>query len=425
MSNRPILDGVTVVAVEQAVAAPFATRQLADLGARVVKIERPDIGDFARSYDETVHGQSSHFVWLNRGKESVALDLKQPEGVAVVQRLLAGADVFVENLAPGAAERLGLGPDDLAERHPHLITCSISGYGSDGPYRDKKAYDLLIQCEAGLVSITGSPDAPAKAGISIADIAGGTHAYSGVLSALLDRERTGVVRRVEVSLFEALGEWMGFPAYFTGYGGRELPRAGARHAAIQPYGPFRTGDGGVVQLGIQSNREFVTLCEEVLARPDLAGDPRFATNTLRCEHVDELTRLIEDGFSAYTADEVLARLDSARIANARLNTVAEFWRHPQLEARDRWREVGTPGGPVRALVPPATLSGVEPVMGDVPALGEHTDSVLAGLGLDPAEVTALRADGVLGDHPQTTRSTTAPPTADPPPDGEPQEELSS
>lgn len=390
-----VLTGVTVVSLEQAVAAPFATRQLADLGARVVKVERPGTGDFARGYDTTVRGLASHFVWTNRGKESVTLDLKHPDAVEVLHRLLADADVFVENLAPGACARLGLGPEDLARRHPHLLTCSITGYGSDGPYRDKKAYDLLVQAEAGLVSITGTPEEVAKTGISVADIAAGMYAYSGILTALLDRERTGAVRRVEVSLFEALAEWMGFPAYFTGYGGHELPRAGARHAAIQPYGPFATGGGGTVQLGIQNEREFVRFCREVLEQPELAEDPRFASNDARVASAGDLSDAIESVFSAWTVEEVVARLDRAQIANARLNTVQELVDHPSLAARGRWREVGSPVGPLRALVPPATLSGTEAVMGDVPALGQHTDDVLLRIGLAPEEVARLRASGAV------------------------------
>lgn len=390
-----ILSGITVVSLEQAVAAPFATRQLADLGARVIKVERPGTGDFARGYDRTVNGLSSHFVWVNRGKESLTLDLKNTEAVDVLHLLLAEADVFVENLAPGAATRLGLGPDELARRHPHLVTCSISGYGSDGPYRDKKAYDMLVQAEAGLVSITGTPDEAAKAGISVADIAGGTYAFAGILTALLDRERTGAVRRVEVSLFEALAEWMGFPAYFTGYGGRELPRAGARHASIQPYGPFRTGDGGTVQLGIQNEREFARFCSDVLERPELLDDPRFVSNDARVAHTHALSAVIEEAFAPWTVDEVVARLDAAQIANARLNTVQELVDHPSLAARDRWRDIGSPVGPLRALVPPATLSGTEPVMGDVPALGEHTDAVLARAGLEDQDVARLRAAGAI------------------------------
>ncbi len=390
-----ILSGFTVVSLEQAVAAPFATRQLADLGARVIKVERPGSGDFARGYDRTVNGLSSHFVWVNRGKESVTVDLKHPEAASVLHRLLAEADVFVENLAPGAATRLGLGPDELARRHPTLVTCSISGYGSDGPYRDKKAYDMLIQAEAGLVSITGTPDEAAKTGISVADIAGGTYAFAGILTALLDRERTGAVRRVEVSLFEALAEWMGFPAYFTGYGGQELPRAGARHASIQPYGPFATGEGGTVQLGIQNEREFLRFCDEVLGQPGLAQDPRFSTNDARVANTHALSAAIEEAFAQWTVDEVVARLDAAQIASARLNSVQELVDHPSLAARKRWRQVGSPVGPLRALVPPATLSGTEPVMGDIPALGQHTQDVLARAGFAPEEIERLRRTGVL------------------------------
>jgi itaconate CoA-transferase len=390
-----VLAGITVVSVEHAVAGPFATRQLADLGARVIKIERPGRGDFARGYDTDVRGLSSHFVWLNRTKESLTLDLSRPAGRQVAHQLLAGADVFVQNLAPGATGRLGLGAEELGERYPRLVRCDISGYGPTGPYRDKKAYDLLIQCETGLVSITGSPDAPARAGIAVADIAAGMHAFAGILTALFDRERTGLARQVEVSLFDALGEWMGFPAYRAAYTGRELERTGARHPAIQPYGPFRAGDGRTVQLGIQNEREFERFCAEVLARPELAADPRFASNEARCEHLADLTATIEDAFAGLTAEAVEARLDAVGIANASLNSVADFVAHPQLSARGRWREVDSPAGPVRALLPPATLSGVEPVLGPVPGVGEHTDAVLAELGYDQAAVTALRADGVV------------------------------
>ncbi|MGZ4664574.1 MAG: CaiB/BaiF CoA transferase family protein [Frankiaceae bacterium] len=395
VSGPGVLTGITVVALEHAVAGPFATRQLADLGARVVKIERPGKGDFARGYDTDVLGLSSHFVWLNRTKESLTLDLSRPAAREIAHRLTARADVFVQNLAPGAAGRLGLGADELGRRYPRLVRCDISGYGPTGPYRDKKAYDLLIQCETGLVSITGSADAPAKAGIAVADIAAGVHAFAGILAALFDRERTGVARHVEVSLFDALGEWMGFPAYHAAYTGADLARTGARHAAIQPYGPFRAGDGHTVQLGIQNEREFERFCVEVLGRPELAVDPRFASNEGRCAHLAELTAAIEDAFSTRTAADVEARLDAVGIANASLNTVGEFVAHPQLAARDRWREVASPAGPVRALLPPATLSGVEPVLGPIPDVGEHTDALLAELGYDESAVAALRADGVV------------------------------
>jgi crotonobetainyl-CoA:carnitine CoA-transferase CaiB-like acyl-CoA transferase len=368
------LDGLLVVALEQAVAAPFATRQLADLGARVIKIERPGDGDFARGYDTSVLGQASYFVWLNRGKESVELDVKSTAGGEAMAALLARADVFVQNLAPGAAERLGLGADHLLARHPRLICCSVSGYGPDGPYAGKKAYDLLVQCEAGLLSVTGTPETPCKAGISAADIAAGMYAYTGVLTALYERERTGRGTRFEVSLLDALGEWMSQPYLYTVYGGQEPRRTGARHASISPYGPYKAR-GGEVFIGLQNEREWVVLCEKVLGRPDLAL--RFASNPDRVAHDDELTAIIEAALAGLTPDEVVARLDEAGIASARLRTPAEFAAHPQLAARGRWREADTPGGPVRTLLPPVTVPGREPVMGAVPALGQHTDSVLA------------------------------------------------
>jgi crotonobetainyl-CoA:carnitine CoA-transferase CaiB-like acyl-CoA transferase len=374
------LSGITVVSLEQAVAAPFATRQLADLGARVIKIERPGAGDFARDYDRAVLGQASYFVWLNRGKESVELDVKSKQGQQVLAALLDRADVFVQNLAPGAAARLGLSADALRARHPRLICCSVSGYGPDGPYAHKKAYDLLVQCEAGLLSVTGTPDTPAKAGISVADIAAGMYAYSGVLTALYERERTGTGSTVEVAMLEALGEWMSQPYLYTVYGGQPPRRTGARHASISPYGPYQTGDGQVF-LGLQNEREWAVLCREILRQPDLADDPRFATNTDRVANDDELTAVIEEALARMSADEVTALLDSAGIATARLRSPAEFAAHPQLSARDRWRTVDTPSGPVETLLPPVTVPGREPAMGAVPALGEHTAAVLAELGL--------------------------------------------
>jgi crotonobetainyl-CoA:carnitine CoA-transferase CaiB-like acyl-CoA transferase len=376
MSSPGPLDGLLVVALEQAVAAPFATRQLADLGARVIKIERAGAGDFARGYDTSVLGQASYFVWLNRGKESVELDVKSPGGQQAMAALLARADVFVQNLAPGAAERLGLDAAGLLARHRRLICCSVSGYGPDGPYAGKKAYDLLVQCEAGLLSVTGTPDAPCKAGISVADIAAGMYAYSGVLTALYERERTGRGSSFEVSLLDALGEWMTQPYLYTVYGGQEPRRTGARHASISPYGPYQAR-GGEVFIGLQNEREWAVLCEKVLARSDLVTDERFATNPDRVKHDDELTAIIEDVLASMTPDEVVARLDAAGIANARLRTPAEFAAHPQLAARDRWREADTPGGPVRALLPPVTVPGREAAMGAVPALGQHTEAVLA------------------------------------------------
>ena len=370
------LDGLLVVALEQAVAAPFATRQLADLGARVIKIERAGAGDFARGYDTSVLGQASYFVWLNRGKESVELDVKSPGGQQVMAALLARADVFVQNLAPGAAERLGLDAAGLLARHRRLICCSVSGYGPDGPYAGKKAYDLLVQCEAGLLSVTGTPETPCKAGISVADIAAGMYAYTGVLTALYERERTGSGSSFTVSLLDALGEWMTQPYLYTVYGGREPRRTGARHASISPYGPYQAR-GGEVFIGLQNEREWVVLCDRVLGRPELAADERFATNPDRVKHDDELTVIIEDVLASMTPDEVVARLDAAGIASARLRTPAEFAAHPQLAARDRWREAATPGGPVRALLPPVIVPGREPAMGAVPALGQHTEAVLA------------------------------------------------
>lgn len=382
---RP-LEGLTVVSLEQAVAAPFATRQLADLGARVIKVERPGPGDFARGYDETVNGLSSHFVWLNRSKESVALDLKTEHGRDVVRRLLASADVFVQNLAPGAAERLGLGAAELRAEHPGLIHCSVSGYGPDGPYTTKKAYDLLVQCEAGLVSVTGTPETPVKVGISVADIAAGMYAYTGILTALLRRQRTGEGATVEISMLEALAEWMGFPLYYATYGGTEPPRTGASHSAIAPYGPFVCGDGKQVFLGIQNEREWAVFCASVLGSADLAHDERFSSNSRRVAHRGELTQVIHDAFGGLDSEEVLGRLDAAAIANARLRDLHDLGEHPQLAARGRWTEVDSAVGPVRALLPPATLDGDQPVMGRIPEVGEHTAAILAELGIEPEVV---------------------------------------
>ncbi|MFO7270621.1 CaiB/BaiF CoA transferase family protein [Sphaerobacter thermophilus] len=389
------LEGITVVALEQAVAAPFATRQLADLGARVIKIERPGSGDFARGYDAAVRGLSAYFVWLNRGKESLTLNLKHPEGVRILDGLLAGADVFVHNLAPGAVERLGFGAETVRARYPRLITCAVSGYGSSGPYRDKKAYDLLIQCETGLVSVTGTPEAPSRAGISVADIAGGMYAYSGILAALYQRERTGEGAALEVSLFDALGEWMSHPMYTTAYTGQQPVRSAASHPTIAPYGPYQAGDGAQVHLSIQNEREWVRFCEVVLEQPEVATDPRFATNPDRVANRKALAEVIEAAFGGLSADEVVERLERAGIANARMRTVQEFIDHPQLAARDRWTEIDSPVGPLRALLPPVVMEGVTPAMGAIPALGAHTDAILATLGYDAAAIARLRDEGVV------------------------------
>jgi itaconate CoA-transferase len=388
------LEGMLVVAVEQAVAAPFASRQLADLGARVIKIERPGTGDFARGYDRTVNGLASHFVWINRTKESLTLDLKRPEGADVLRRLVSRADVLIHNLAPGAMGRLGFASNALHSHYPRLVVCEISGYGTEGPYRDKKAYDLLVQSEAGLLSITGTPEVPSKVGVSIADIAAGMYAFSGILAALLRRARTGAGAVLDISMFDALAEWMGYPAYYTGYGGAALPRSGAAHAAIAPYGPYTAGDGKVVYLGLQNEREWARFCAEVLEQPSLASDPRFAANADRVAHRDQLDALITAAFAKHSAGDVLARLDAAQIANARMNTVQEFLDHPQLAARDRWRMVASPAGPIRALVPPFGLDESEPRMGPVPAVGEHTDAILGELGYDAATIAKWRRDRI-------------------------------
>jgi crotonobetainyl-CoA:carnitine CoA-transferase CaiB-like acyl-CoA transferase len=397
VSPPPVLplDGITVVALEHAVAAPFATRQLADLGARVIKIERPGEGDFARAYDAKVLGQSSYFVWLNRGKESLTLDLKQPGARAVLDGVLAGADVLIQNLAPGAAARMGLDFADLHPAHPKLIVCDISGFGDTGPYRDKKAYDLLIQATAGLIALTGTPEHPSRAGASIADVAAGMYAYSGILTALIQRGRTGEGLRVEVSMFEALTEWMSNSLYFSHYGGSEPVRGEASHPSVAPYGPHRAGDGGVVIFGLQNSREWARFCETALERPDLIHDPRFADNPRRVANRPALTELIEERFATLTVSQVEALLDKAGIGSAAMNSMAEVWGHPQLAARGRWHEVITPAGPIQALRPPATLSAFVPRMGDVPAVGAHTDAILAELGLDADAIGRLRQAGAV------------------------------
>jgi itaconate CoA-transferase len=376
---RP-LDGITVVSLEHAIAAPFCTRQLADLGARVIKVERPGAGDFARAYDTRVRGQSSHFVWTNRSKESLALDLKDAEALQALKVLLARADVLVQNLAPGAAARMGLSWEALHVAHPRLIVCDISGYGEDGPYRDKKAYDLLIQAEAGLLSVTGTPDTPSKAGNSMADIAAGMYAYSGILAALLQRQRTGEGSHIDVSMLESLAEWMSYPMYYAYEGAAPPPRTGAAHASIYPYGPFRTADGTVI-LGLQNEREWQAFCDKVLQQPALATDPRFDANAKRSAHRAELDAAIHAVFGRLATAAVEQRLDAAQIANGRMNDMAGLWSHPQLQARERWRTVGTPAGEVPALLPPARNDSFEYRMDPVPAVGEHTQAILRELGL--------------------------------------------
>ncbi|MEV8592583.1 CaiB/BaiF CoA-transferase family protein [Streptomyces sp. NPDC052012] len=395
MQRHP-LSGVTVVSLEQAVAAPYATRQLADLGARVIKVERPGEGDFARRYDTTVHGHSSYFVWINRSKESLTLNLKDPRGLEILHGLLDGADVFVQNLAPGATGRLGLGTDELTRRYPRLIPCTISGYGTTGPWADRKAYDMLVQCQTGLVSLTGTPDGTARTGISVADIAAGMYAYSGILTALYTRATTGTAHPVEVSLFEALAEWMGQPAYYTRYGGNQPPRLGTQHATIAPYGTYEAADGREVLFSIQNEREWAALCTEFLGRPELTDDPRFATGSDRVAHREELNVVIAERFARSDADELLKDLEAIGIACAGVNDIAAFLDHPVLAARDRWGEVAVPGGAmVEALLPPADLAGLPPRMDPVPAVGEHTEAILGELGHSPAAIEALRADAVI------------------------------
>jgi len=392
--TRP-LDGVTVVTLEHAIAAPFCTRQLADLGARVIKIERPGTGDFARAYDERVQGMASHFVWTNRSKESLTLDVKHPDAQKVLAQLLETADVLVQNLAPGAAARLGLSFEKLHAKHPRLIVCDISGYGDDGPYRDKKAYDLLIQSESGFLSVTGTKDEPAKAGCSIADISAGMYAYSNILAALMQREKTGVGSRIDISMLESMVEWMNFPLYYAYEGAAPPPRAGAAHATIYPYGPFPAGDGRNVMLGLQNEREWVAFCNAVLEQPALATDERFASNSRRVANREELRALIVQAFAALTSEQVVQRLEQAQIANAAVNEMRDVWAHPQLQARQRWTEVDTPAGPIPALLPPGRTDAYTPRMDGVPGLGQHADAILQELGWSPDAIATLRSEGAI------------------------------
>jgi crotonobetainyl-CoA:carnitine CoA-transferase CaiB-like acyl-CoA transferase len=394
MSIRP-LDGITVVSLEHAIAAPFCTRQLADLGARVIKVERPGSGDFARAYDKQVKGLSSHFVWVNRSKESLTLDLKQPAALAALKTLLKTADVLVQNLAPGAAARMGLTAELLHKENPKLILCDISGYGNDGPYRDKKAYDLLIQSEAGFLSVTGTPETPSKAGNSIADIAAGMYAYTNILAALLQRGKTGKGSVIDVSMLESLGEWMSFPMYYAYEGADPPPRNGASHATIYPYGPFKAGDGGTIMLGLQNEREWAQFCEVVLEKPELVQDERFDKNFKRNEKRNELLAIIDESFKTLSTEQLIARLEKAQIANARLNDMQGLWKHEQLQARHRWTQVDTPAGSIPALLPPGSNSSYDYRMDAIPAVGQHTESILQEIGLKDSSIAEMRANGAI------------------------------
>ena len=394
MSIRP-LDGITVVSLEHAIAAPFCTRQLADLGARVIKVERPGSGDFARAYDKQVKGLSSHFVWVNRSKESLTLDLKQPAALAALKTLLKTADVLVQNLAPGAAARMGLTAELLQKENPKLILCDISGYGNDGPYRDKKAYDLLIQSEAGFLSVTGTAETPSKAGNSIADIAAGMYAYTNILAALLQRGKTGKGSVIDVSMLESLGEWMSFPMYYAYEGAEPPPRNGASHATIYPYGPFKAGDGGTVMLGLQNEREWAQFCDVVLEKPALAQDERFDKNFKRNEKRIELLAIIDECFKTLSTEQLIARLEKAQIANARLNDMHDLWKHEQLQARNRWAQVDTPAGSIPALLPPGLNNSYEYRMDAIPAVGQHTESILQEIGLNDSNIAEMRASGAI------------------------------
>ena len=391
---RP-LDGITVVALEHVIAGPFCTRQLADLGARVIKIERPGGGDPARAYDDRVGGLSSHFVWTNRSKESIALDLKQPKGIEIVRKLLEGADVLLQNLAPGAAERMGFSYDQLKEHYPKLIVCDISGYGSSGPYRDKKAYDLLIQAESGLLSVTGSDDEPAKAGCSIVDISAGMYAFSNILAAIIRRDKTGTGCCIDISMLETMTEWMSFPMYYAYQGAEPPARAGASHATIYPYGPFPVGDGKSVMLGLQNEREWAIFCDQVLQQPELKEDVRFSSNARRSEARSELRAIIVEVFSKMTLTTVTQRLDAARIGNASMNSMEQVWDHAQLAARDRWRFVDSPNGPVKAMLPPGAPEEFSSRMDPIPESGEHSREILTELGYSNEDIEELEKSRVI------------------------------
>ena len=394
MTSRP-LDGITVVALEHAIAAPFCTRQLAEMGARVIKIERPQVGDFARGYDSRVKGLASHFVWTNRSKESLTLDIKHKQAQEILMRLLAQSDVLVQNLAPGAAARLGLSYDRLSAKYPRLIVCDISGYGEDGPFRDKKAYDLLIQSESGFLSVTGTPEQPVKAGCSIADIAAGMYAYTNILAALIHRQTTQRGASIDVSMLESMVEWMGYPLYYAFEGAAPPPRAAAANATIYPYGPFRAGDGQSVMLGLQNEREWESFCKEVLRQPELITDARFTTNAARAQHRDSLGTIINQVFGGLTAAEVVSRLESAQIANARVNQMKDVWNHEQLQARGRWTSVSSPAGEIPALLQPGRSSAFDPLLRAIPELGEHTQSILTELGYTKSDISQMRASGVI------------------------------
>jgi itaconate CoA-transferase len=391
---RPLED-VTVVALEHVIAGPFCTRQLADLGARVIKIERPKVGDPTRAYDDRVNGLASHFVWTNRSKESITLNLKEDEAKNIVLKLLEKADVLLQNLAPGAAARMGFSFDALKERFPRLIVCDISGYGADGPYRDKKAYDLLVQAESGLLSITGTPDTPSKAGCSIVDISAGMYAYSNILAALIQRGKTGKGCRIDISMLESMCEWMNFPLYYAYDGAPPPPRTGASHATIYPYGPFRAGDGSIIMVGLQNEREWAVFCDKVLEKPELKNDERFSSSSRRSNAREQLRKIIEDAFSGMSGEQVVARLEAAKIGNSAMNDMAHVWNHQQLAARKRWAEVDTTVGKVKALLPPGMPRDFDPRMDAIPGIGEHTDAILAELGYGEEQIAHLRQSGVI------------------------------